>query len=339
MWWSPETFEKKKTYLEKRMLIVRAMRRFFDERGFWAVETPALQECPAVDRHLHAFKTERKGADLTPLETLYLHTSPELAMKQLMVAGVEKPYQICHVYRNGEGSRIHACEFTMVEWYRRGEDYRALMEDCEALLKAMAQEIGAAHFEHRGVECDPFAPWVHLSVREAFERYAGLELDDLLEDRDALAAAARGIGVRVIESDGWDDIFHAVMAEKIEPHLGQGTVCILYDYPACLASLARLKPEDTRYCERFELYVCAVELANGFSELTDAQQQSARFETEMQAREKLYGAGEAYPQNKSFEAAMAYGYPASAGIALGVDRLVMLACGAEKLDDVLWCGM
>lgn len=334
-WWHPQKFAEKRPFLEKRARIVRAIRDYFDSDGFIEVQTPVLQVCPVMDTHIHAFETVLKGPDLQPAARLYLQTSPEFDMKKLMTAGVEKLYQMCPVFRNGEGSRLHSPEFTMLEWYRAGgADYRALMTDCEGLLRRVAEVLDVQAFSHREVECNPFEDWRRISVCEAFSEYAGIDLAAHLEDTEGFAHAVRSIGVRVAEGDRWDDLFFAAMAEKIEPFLGRDVPAILYDYPASLASLSRRKPEDPRFAERFELYVCGVELANAFSELTDAQEQRERFAAEMALKNKLYN--ETYPADESFLRALDYGLPESAGIALGVDRLVMLATGAEHISQVLW---
>lgn len=287
-----------------------------------------------MDTHIHAFETLLKNPDLTPAKGLYLQTSPEFDMKKLMVAGVERLYQICPVFRNAEGSRLHSPEFTMLEWYRAQADYGAIMEDCMALLRQIAKEAGFSHYTHRGKLCDPFAEWQVISVADAFAHYAGIHLGDVLEDTAGFAELVRTAGIRVAEGDRWDDLFFAVMAEKIEPNLGAEVPAILYDYPASLASLSRRKPEDPRYAERFEVYVCGVELANAFSELTDAAEQRRRFVDEMALKKTLYN--ESYPADEEFLRALEYGLPESAGIALGVDRLVMLATGAEDISQVLW---
>lgn len=334
-WWLPQKFAEKRPFLEKRALIVRAIRDFFDGQGFIEVQTPVLQVCPVMDTHIHAFETVLKGPDLKPASRLYLQTSPEFDMKKLMTAGVERLYQMCPVFRNGEGSRLHSPEFTMLEWYRAGGvDCRALMDDCEALLRRVADAAGTAQFSHRGKVCDPFAAARRISVCEAFSEYAGIDLAACLDDTEAFAQSASEAGVRVVATDRWDDVFFAIMAAKIEPFLDEGIPAILYDYPVCLASLSRRKPEDARFAERFELYVCGVELANAFSELTNAAEQRARFAAEMALKNQLYG--ETYPVDESFLRALDFGLPESAGIALGVDRLVMLATGAEDIAQVLW---
>lgn len=333
-WWLPHKFDDKRPFLRKRRLILKELRDFFDTRDFIEVDTPALQVCPTIDAHVHGFKTKFFNHTLEPQGNYYLHTSPEFDMKKLLVAGMSRIYQICHVYRNAEGSRIHSPEFTMIEWYRTGEDYKALMEDCILLLRQIAHNLEIDTYKHRGKECNPFSPWEMISVAEAFDKYADMDLSLYLDDKERFAQDIAAAGIRVGEGDEWDDLFFRVMAEKIEPYLGAGHPTILYDYPVCMASLSRKKADDPRYAERFEMYVCGVELANGFSELNDSQEQQARYEIEMQIKEKVYGYR--YPPDEDFFRALEYGMPESAGIALGVDRLVMLATGADDISQVLW---
>ena len=333
-WWQPHNFSEKHTNLRRRRQIIREIRAFFDSQDFIEVETPALQICPTIDAHIHGFKTKFFDHSLTPVGNYYLQTSPEFDMKKLLVAGMQRIYQICHVYRNAEISRLHSPEFTMIEWYRTDDNYKSIMEDCIDLLRHIAKNIGIQHYKHRGRECDPFAPFEIISVSDAFEKYAGLDLSLYLDDSDKFANALEVSGIRVAEDDQWDDLFFRVMAEKIEPYLGAGHPTILYDYPVCMASLSKRKEDDPRYAERFELYVCGVELANAFSELTDAEEQRARYEQEMQIKENIYGYR--YPPDEDFFKALDYGMPESGGIALGIDRLVMLACGANDIKDVLW---
>lgn len=333
-WWLPHNFAEKKPHLQARMQALRAVRGWFEGQGFDEVQTPVLQVCPVMDAHIHGFKTYLKGPDLQPLKAMYLHTSPEFAMKKLLVAGCEQIYQIAPVFRNGDDTRLHSPEFTLLEWYRAGTDYTAMMEDCAGLLRHVAKALGVLHYRHGAVRCDPFAPWQRLSVHDAFERYAGIDLDGCLDDVAALSARAEESGIRTADDDAWDDVFFRIMAAKIEPYLGHDAPCILYDYPASMASLARRKRADERYAERFELYVCGVELANAFSELTDATEQRARFEIEMALKQHLYG--EEYPIDEGFIAALEHGLPESSGNALGFDRLVMLASGADTIGQVQW---
>lgn len=336
MWFHPDTFKQKIPALKKRMALTKTLRTYFDGNGFWEVETPALQVMPCADKHIHGFATELWGPDLKPKETLYLHTSPEFDMKKLLAAGAQNIYQLCHVYRNGESTVRHSPEFTLLEWYRAGGNYRDMMTDCRNLLRAGAGDLEISYYTYGPHKADPFADWLEISVTEAFERYAGLDLGQYLADTSGFNAAIQETGIRTAPDDAWDDLFFRVMAEKIEPYLGMGVPAILYDYPSDMACLSRKKPEDPRYAERFELYVCGVELANAFSELTDAAEQRRRFEAEMKEKQALYGFS--YPVDEEFLQALEYGMPEAAGCALGFDRLVMLTIGGEDIKQVMWCG-
>ncbi len=317
------------------------MRAYFDAQDFAEVETPALQISPGNEVHLQAFRTELLDPHGGAAQTMYLHTSPEFAMKKLLVAGEPRIFQLAHAYRNGERSSRHHPEFIMLEWYRAHADTRDLMQDCVALVRAcaLAARSDRAPFTANGMTCDPFADWETLSVPEAFRRYADIDLlatapDPLAPDTALLAAEARRIGLRVAEDDRWDDVFFRVMMEKIEPYLGKDHPMFLCDYPVSMAALARPKPEDPRLAERFELYIAGYEIANAFGELTDANEQRRRFQADMDLKEQIYG--ERFPIDADFMAALDHGMPPSAGIALGLDRLVMLCAGAERIEDILW---
>lgn len=336
MWWEPAKFSAKRPFLELRASIIKEIRTFFDAQGFLEVETPILQVCPVIDAHIRAFGTDSRGVDGEVNRRLYLHTSPEFAMKKLMVAGLPKIYQICHVFRNGEDTMRHSPEFTMIEWYRTQADYNDIMEDCEELLRAAAARAGTKVFKFKGHECDPFADFERITVREAFVKYAGFDLAEYLDDVNAFREKVRSIGIRVAEDDHWDDLFFRVMDSKIEPVLGFGRPTFICDYPIAMASLSAPRKDDPRFAERFELYVCGLELANAFTELTDAAEQRRRYHIEMEIKERLYG--ERYPLDEDFIAALEHGMPPSGGIALGIDRLIMLASGAHSIDDVLWTG-
>ena len=334
-WWNPDKFAQKRAYLEQRTAIIQAVRSFFDSHGFCEVQTSLLQVSPCAEAHLHGFKATLLGTDLKPKQDLYLHTSPEFAMKKLLVAGMEKIYQVCPVFRNGEGSVLHSPEFTMLEWYRINADYRDIMRDCINLVQYLSEKLNINVFKHGKHTADPNLNWNVTKVVEVFDKYVEIDLNKYLGDRDGFATVIQEKGIRIAEDDTWDDLFFRVMAEKVEPNLGIGAPTILYDYPAHMAALSRKKPTDPRFAERFELYICGVELANAFSELTDAAEQRARYEAEMKLKQDLYG--ETYPVDEDFIKALEHGLPESGGIALGIDRLVMLATGAEKINQVLWC--
>jgi lysyl-tRNA synthetase class 2 len=340
MWWQPHKFEQKRPFLEQRAQILRSVKAFFDEKGFLEVETPILQVCPVMDIHIHAFKTEVLDHSMKPVRELYLHTSPEFAMKKLMVGGLPLIYQMCHVFRNAEGSSRHSLEFTMLEWYRANASYNDIMGDCIGLLHHVAKNMGISHYQYKDMQSDPFADWEIISVVDAFKKYANLALEKFLpetpENTAAFSKAVSDLGIRVAEGDRWDDLFFRVMAEKIEPFLGTPAPTIIYDYPASMASLARRCPGDPRFAERFEMYVCGIELCNAFGELTDPVEQRKRFHEELALKGKIYG--ETYPVDEDFLNALEYGLPESGGNALGIDRLVMLATGADDIDQVLWCG-
>ena len=338
-WWHPARFAARRANLEKRAAIVAATRAFFARGGFVEVETPALQVSPGMEPHLAAFATEIEAPGRAARRKLYLHTSPEFAMKKLLVAGCTRIFQLARVFRNAERGDTHHPEFVMLEWYRAGAGYTVLMDDCSALLRDSAAAAGASSFVWRGKSCDPRATPERITVVDAFGRFAGIDLaatmaDPQAPDAMALAREAARIGVRAAPGDRWDDVFFRVFLERIEPRLGAGRPTIVYDYPISMAALARARPNDPRFAERFELYVAGLELANAFGELTDAIVQRRRFEADQALRERL--SGERYPVDQDFLDALAHGMPTSAGIALGFDRLVMLATGAEKIEDVLW---
>jgi elongation factor P--(R)-beta-lysine ligase len=333
-WWRPESFEKRRPHLEARNRLRCATRAVFTARGFVEVETPALQKSPGLEPHLKAFATELEVPGEPPAAR-FLQTSPEFAMKKLLVAGMPRIFQLARCFRNAERGATHAPEFTMLEWYRAGAAYLDLIEDCEALLRA----AGARLLTWQGRICDPHGSWERLTVAEAFARFCGIDIlatapDPLDPSLDLLAQAARPLGIAPHPGDSWEDLFFRIFLASIEPKLGIGAPTVLYDYPISMAALARAKPGDPRLCERFELYCCGLELANAFGELTDAKEQARRFAADQAKKRALYG--EAYPVDEDFLAALEFGLPESAGIALGFDRLVMLCSGANHIDEVLW---
>ena len=336
-WWTPHVHADRRPFLMGRNRIQAALRSFFAARDFVEVDTATLQISPGNEAHLHAFATEAIGLDgsRTPL---YLHTSPEFACKKLLAAGEPRIACFAHVYRNRERGPLHHPEFTMLEWYRAGESYETLMRDCAEILSLAAETAGTRTLTWRGRETDPSQEPERLSVAEAFKRFARIDLLASIDrsgatDRDLLAASLKAAGLRVAEDDTWSDLFSRVIVERVEPNLGLGRATILDEYPVAEAALARPTARDPRVAERFELYACGVELANAFGELTDAAEQRRRFEAEMQEKMRVYG--ESYPVDEDFLTALAQ-MPEASGIALGFDRLVMLATGAARIDQVLW---
>ena len=331
-WWNADSHADRRPFLEARGKIRRATRGWFESGGFTEVECGALQVSPGNEAHLHGFRTDWAGEN-GQRRPLYLHTSPEFASKKLLAAGETKIFDYARVYRNGEAGPLHSSEFTMLEWYRAREPYEAVIADCVALCRLAIEQTGREALEWRGQSCDPRPEPERVTLVEAFARHAEIDLEATLGDRDALARAAQAIGVRTAASDSWSDIFSRVLVERIEPRLGRGWLTVLCEYPADEAALARPLAHDARFAERFELYACGVELANGFGELTDPAEQRRRFEAEMDVKQATYG--ERYPLDEEFLAALAHMPPAS-GVAMGFDRLVMLASGARRIADVLW---
>ena len=336
-WWSPARHADRKPFLMARNAITRAVRAWFDEQGFAETETAILQISPGNETHLHAPRTELTGGD-GARATRYLRTSPEFAAKKLLAAGETKIFEFARVFRDSERGDLHLPEFTMLEWYRADASYDAVMADTIVVIAHAAHATGIGRFSFRGREADPFAEPELLTVAAAFERFAEIDLLATIRngvgDRLALAAAAN-TRVRVTDDDTWSDIFSKVLVEHVEPNLGQGRLTVLFEYPAPEAALARTKSADPRVAERFEVYACGVELANGFGELTDAAEQRHRFTAAMDEKQRRYG--ERYPLDEEFLDAVAQ-MPQASGVALGFDRLVMLASGAARIDQVVWTG-
>jgi lysyl-tRNA synthetase class 2 len=334
-WWTPARHADVRPFLMARSAITRAVRAWFDDQGFAEVETGILQVSPGNETHLHAPRTELTRAD-GGRASRYLRTSPEFACKKLLAAGETKIFELARVFRDRERGDLHLPEFTMLEWYRASTGYDAVMADSIVIIAHAAQATGIGQFSFRGKIADPFAEPELLTVAAAFERFAGIDLlasiADGHGDRARLAAAAKS-RVRISDDDTWSDIFSKVLVEHVEPRLGQGRLTVLFEYPAPEAALARAKPSDSRVAERFEVYACGVELANGFGELTDAREQRHRFTEAMDEKQRRYG--ERYPLDEDFLAAVGQ-MPQASGVALGFDRLVMLASGALRIDQVVW---
>ncbi len=331
--------DQRRAYL-LRSRVIKAIRAFFDAQDFEEVETPLLVAAPGMEPYLDVFETRLTTARGQSARA-FLTTSPEYAMKKLLVTGLPRIYQICKSFRNGEEiSRSHNPEFTILEWYRAHADYRAIMADCENLLIAIWRSV------HR--DADPHAapmlaigdervmlapPWERLTVRDAFARYAHLDLDALNHDA-IMHRTLMDRGYQASEATTWEQGYHQIFLNEIEPQLGRTAPIILYDYPASMAALARRSPDDPRYAERFEFYIGGVELGNAFSELTDADEQLARLEAERTERAAL--GKTLYDIDADFIRALRIGMPPSAGIAVGVDRLVMLFAEVETIQETLW---
>jgi elongation factor P--(R)-beta-lysine ligase len=334
--WSADPYAARRPYLLARGRIAAALRGWFAQHEFVEVETAALQVSPGNETHLHAFATDLIGPD-GERRPLYLHTSPEFACKKLLAAGETRVVNFARVFRNRERGDLHHPEFTMLEWYRTKETYEVLMDDCAALLAETARVADTKEFRFRGKMVDPFAAPERLTVADAFARYAEVDLLATVSegqgDRAMLAAEAARVGVATASDDTWGDIFSRILSDRVDPRLGIGRATILYEYPLPLAALARPKPGSNKVAERFELYACGVELANAFGELIDVAEQRARFEAAMAEKQSVHG--ERYPVDEDFLLALGQMPPAS-GIALGFDRLVMLATGAQRIEQVIW---
>ncbi len=311
--------------LRKRAKIIAGIRRFFDEKSFVEVETPLMVPQPGMEPHLEAFQTTYE------MRQFYLHTSPEYAMKRLLAAGFERIYQICKVFRHEPVGRMHTPEFTMIEWYRAYADYTDIMVDTEYLIAELATDLygePVVRTDQCAVDLTP--PWERLSVREAMLRYAGIAADPYSETADFIRQAGHAT---VDEDDPPEIAFFKVFLDRVEPHLGVQKPAILYDYPAPMAALAKRKSSAPDLAERFEVYIAGVELCNAFTELNDPDEQRQRLEEE--AAQRVREGNPAYPIDERFLSALEYGMPPSGGIALGVDRLIMLLTGASSIGEVM----
>ena len=324
--WHPEALAARMPFLRRRALLTQATRSFFAGRGYMEVETPYAVAAPGEEVHVQTFSTENVAPDGTR-RPLWLHTSPEFAMKRLLAGGAGPIFQLARVWRNGEGGDTHTPEFTMLEWYRPHADFAALIAETTEFLRAILPPA---------VTCRGFTTRLdyieHLTVAEAFTRYAGA---DVLGTAGDAAALAHSAGARLREGETWEDLFFRLLLERIEPHLGRDRPTFLTHWPAAQAALARRDPTDPRVALRFELFVCGMELANAFEELTDPAEQRTRFIEDRARRHAINGCGD-WPLDEDFLAALAHGMPPASGIALGFDRLAMIASGASKIEHVRW---
>ena len=338
--WHPSALAARMPALRARGRLAAATRAWFSARDYTEVETPALVPVPGMEVHLHGFASRfephlGRGESLP----LWLRTSPELAIKRLLVAGAGPVFELARVWRNGEVSSRHAPEFTMLEWYRPGADLAGLMDETEAYLRAMLPP----QVSHGGAVTDMTAPFARIRMQEAFARWCGLDLlatigPDGEGDGPALLAAAAAAGHPLPEDLSWEDAFFRLMLEHVEPRIGRDRGTFLTHWPAPQAALARRDPEDPRAALRFEVFVAGIELANAFDELTDAPEQRARFHRDVADRARLHPEAPGWPVDEDFLAALDHGLPPTAGIALGFDRLVMLAAGVPRISDTLWLG-
>lgn len=327
-------------YLMKRNQIITTLKAYLDKKDYCAVETNALQICPGMEVHLEAFKTKLSFPFGNHNLIRYLHTSPEFAMKKLISQGMNKIYQFAHVFRNEELSDIHHPEFTMLEFYATQMSYKKLMKECENLIKYAAKKHNIQDVNFKNLTNTITDKWEYITVKQAFQKYAKINLNKILPsqptlepDTELIKKEAIHLGLQVSPQDRFEDIFFKIMLEYVEPHLGEKYPTVLYDYPVCLGALARAKPENPLYAERFEIYICGVEIANGFGELTNPTEQLTRFKHDQKIKRDLYG--HTYPIDQEFIKAVGK-MPPTSGVAIGIDRLIMLLTHAPNIQTVLW---
>ncbi len=322
--WHPDRLADRMPFLRRRALLTRATRAFFAAHGYTEVETPHAVPTPGEEVHLHALRTD--VADSHGMgRALWLHTSPEFAMKKLLAGGAGPIVQLARVWRNNEGSARHQIEFTMLEWYRPGLSFAGLMDETEQFLRAVLPPAVTSS----GVTTD-LRTFERLTVAEAFHRHAGADVLGTAGDPAALADSA---GVALRDHETWEDLFFRLLLARVEPQLGRDRPTFLTHWPAAQAALARRDPHDPRVALRFELFVCGMELANAFEELTDPDEQEARFAHDRARRHAASGPD--WPMDRDLLAALRL-MPAASGIAMGFDRLAMIAAGADRIDQVQW---
>jgi lysyl-tRNA synthetase class 2 len=332
--WAPSIHAERRPFLLARTAIMRELRDFFSALEFIEVETAALQVSPGNETHVHAFKTEL--AEPGRRDRRFLRASPEFSCKKLLAAGERRIVEFARVFRNRERGPLHHPEFTMVEWYRAHGRYELLMDDCMAVIARAAETVGTRQFSYRDRIADPYAEPDRITVVDAFAQFADMDLREFLTpdlDHRPFAIAAGEIGVRISADDTWGDVFSRIMSERIEPYLGSGRATVLDEYPSAMSVLARPKASDPAVAERFEIFMCGVELANGFTELTDPAEQRRLLQHQMAEKDRIYH--ERYPIDDDFITALRF-MPPSCGVALGFDRLVMLASGAPDIEHVMW---
>jgi len=327
-----------------REKVLTAIRRFFLDQDFHEVETPYLVGTLPPESYLDVFETRWYFGQNKDVRA-FLPTSPEPFLKKLLAAGMGNCFSIPKSFRNTEDVSLnHSPEFSILEWYRIKADYKDIMEDCEQLLvfinayikrtsKSGEQKILPTELIYQGKRVDLSSPWDRLSMKEAFVKYAGFDLDRALDETGIKKIAAEK-GYKTKDDDDWEELFHQIFLNEIEPKLGRGKPTILYDYPVQLAALSKKKKSDSRYAERFEFYIEGLELGDAYSELTDWKEQLARFENESKYRKELGKTD--HPIDMDFIDALKYGMPECGGIAIGVDRLIMLFSDVFDIADTMF---
>lgn len=336
-WWNKDNYADKKPFLNARGRVKSALRKWFEAEGIDEVETAQLQKSPGNETHLLGLKTNW-NAPSGKVHELYFATSPEFSCKKLIAAGETNIYEFARVFRDGEIGPLHSPEFTMLEWYRTHAHWHKVIDDSLQICRAAAIANSADSYRWKNSVINIDAAPIWLKVADAFAQYAQIDLYAALDEngvgkRNEFAQMARAAGINITEDDDWSDIFTKILIAKIDPNLGQSAPTIFYEYPLPEGALAQRCQHDPRFVERFELYICGVEIANGFGELTDPIEQRARFEEAMFKQEQIYGSN--YPIDEGLLDALSQ-MPQTSGVALGLERLIMLVSGARKIDDVLW---
>jgi len=335
-WWHPIRHGNRRPFLLLRNRLKTRIRDFFNKQDFLEVESSCLMKSTCGETHLHAFPTTLVQDGMASQR--YLQTSPELSMKKLIAGGETKIFEFAKAWRNREKSKTHHPEFTMLEWYKVGSGYEDLITDCCNILRLAAAEAGVREISFAGRSIDPEVEPEIITVAEAFQRYAKIDLlstisPDTSVDRDKLATAAANSGVQIEDNETWSAIFSRILVDLIEPNLGLTRVTALTEYPISEAVSSLQSSSDQRVANRVEIFACGLELANGCEELTDPVEQTRRFRASMKSREQIYG--DTYPIDDDFISALSF-MPATSGMALGFDRLVMLISGATNIEEVLW---
>ena len=336
-WWEKERFKDNKPFLVVRNKAKTAIRIWFEGHNFTEVETSQLQKSPGNETHLLGLKTIWNSPN-GQSHDLYFATSPEFSCKKLIAAGETKIFEFARVFRDRDIGPLHSPEFTMLEWYHAGADWHKIIDDTLEVCKIAALSNNCKNYNWKNLSIPIGILPIKMKVTEAFEKFADIDLLKTLDEngvgkRDEFAALATEAGINIDNSDDWSDIFTKVLVAKIEPNLGIDAPTIIYEYPYPEAALARRCNHDRRFVERFELYICGIEIANGFGELNDAKEQKARFEEAMTKQMQIYG--RAFPIDEELLDALGQ-MPQTSGVALGFERLIMLISGARKIEDVLW---